>query len=125
MRKLTLVLTFFSSLLLSPTLYSQHMDLCVEDIPIEPYIYDRNSPTSAQGILPDLLKIAGQKHGIEIRYFRNPWKRCINMVKAQAIDGLFALIRNKDREWGRHSLQIQHTALCRRAIKSLLPRALI
>lgn len=84
---------------MSPTLYSQHLDLCVEDIPIEPYIYDRNSPTSAQGILPDLLKIAGQKHGIEIRYFRNPWKRCINMVKAQAIDGLFALIRNKDREW--------------------------
>ena len=98
-----------SSAYASDTASPSEMTFCYENQNYLPFI--KHSPEQGvvegkvvegkNGALPDLVIKATQKLGIRAVFVRKPWKRCIVLLRAGEVDGIFAAIWQPDRDkWG-------------------------
>lgn len=80
------------------------MRFCHEDQEYSPFVIASSNHQTAlgqNGILPDLVIKTTQRLGIQTEFVHYPWKRCIALLKAGEVDGIFAAIWQKERDdWG-------------------------
>ncbi|GAA5316089.1 MAG: hypothetical protein AseanaTS_12940 [Candidatus Pelagadaptatus aseana] len=90
-------------LFISPLLpATQSIHLCTESTSFPPYTYSEIEFLDKPGVLPELINLAADKLGMDIEYSFAPWKRCINRLKSGEVDGIFPIIRTKERiKWGK------------------------
>lgn len=101
-----LVLTC-SLLMPIPTYASEaiaQMRFCYEDQEYRPFLVassDHQTLWGRNGALPDLVIETTRALNIQAEFVNFPWKRCIALLNAGEVDGIFAAIWQKAREaWG-------------------------
>ncbi|HEX8404334.1 MAG TPA: transporter substrate-binding domain-containing protein [Duganella sp.] len=71
---------------------AQVVTLCFEDQDVLPWRTEKGG-----GLNFALLKMVERRLGIEFNYLGIPWKRCLAQLKANAVDGAFAVSYKDDR----------------------------
>ncbi|MBF0227208.1 MAG: transporter substrate-binding domain-containing protein [Desulfobacterales bacterium] len=70
---------------------AQDIILATDDTPGVPYIMGEgtNFNWDKPGIEIEIYKLMEKKLNLKIKFFRYPWERCLNYVKAGKVDGIF------------------------------------
>lgn len=65
---------------------------CYQENAQPPYYMalDIDKPEAHRGVYLDILRAAARQIDLEIRFIRNPWKRCLSLLKLGKVDGVFA-----------------------------------
>lgn len=65
---------------------------CYEDIELYPNFVGSGSkvPTVAPGVSIDLMKLIGDKVGLDVKFVRFPWKRCLVLLEIGRVNGVIA-----------------------------------
>ncbi len=74
--------------------------LCYEDQDYQPYLVDTSDEPRKPnpGVLVELSQLAFKKVGLDIRFVRRPWKRCMRLVQEGQAVGMFGVIYLQERE---------------------------
>lgn len=82
----------------------KEMTFCYENQDYLPFIRHVSGDLVSEGkngVLPDLVLQATKKLGIKANFVSKPWKRCIVLLQAGEVDGIFAAIWQPERDkWG-------------------------
>ncbi len=80
------------------------MRFCYENQDYRPYLIkseDNSIEKGQAGMLTDLVIEASHSVGVTPKFFHYPWKRCIALLEAGQVDGIYAAIWLKKRDkWG-------------------------
>nr|WP_315254790.1 transporter substrate-binding domain-containing protein [uncultured Duganella sp.] len=75
-----------------PALATERVTLCYEAQDVPPWRTGKGD-----GLNFELLKMVGQRLDIQFEFQSIPWKRCLAQLKANAVDGAFAVSYKADR----------------------------
>lgn len=84
--------TFMLLALSLPAIAGERVTLCYEEQDVPPWRTEKGG-----GLNFELLKIVGQRLDIQFEFQSIPWKRCLAQLKANAVDGAFAVSYKADR----------------------------
>ncbi|WP_120497252.1 ABC transporter substrate-binding protein [Kiloniella sp. EL199] len=75
--------------------------LCTENQSYPPYFIGEQDtfPEKKPGILVEIIDASLKKAGFSAEFIRRPWKRCLKLLEQNKIDGIFASIHLKEREF--------------------------
>ncbi|WP_020410001.1 substrate-binding periplasmic protein [Hahella ganghwensis] len=75
------------------------LSICYEEEPKYPYTLGHNALTlSKGGILIDMLRQTTEQHQLPLELHAWPWKRCLQALQYNQVDGAFALVWSKERD---------------------------
>ena len=102
MRKITRLCLPLLSGLTFQALASSDLTLCYEAQDYQPFLKPIEQSSSRllgeRGMLPDMAILASQKLDISINFTTTSWKRCIELVRAGLVDGMFGAVYKPERE---------------------------
>ncbi|WP_085899628.1 substrate-binding periplasmic protein [Kiloniella majae] len=75
--------------------------LCAENQSYPPYFMGEQDtfPKEKPGILVEIIAASLKETGFSAQFIRRPWKRCLKLLEQNKVDGIFASIHLKEREF--------------------------
>ncbi|MBF0529818.1 MAG: transporter substrate-binding domain-containing protein [Deltaproteobacteria bacterium] len=88
-----LFVAFWGSLSAEAQNNPQTITIAIEDVPVPPWTFP-----DATGLNIEMMKLVGQKLAFNIEWKKAPWKRCLEMLKKNEIDGVASGSFKEDRK---------------------------
>ena len=118
---LRLVLWFLGLVLCAGPVAALELRLAYQDTENEPYQLGNGSQIDAQkpGLAVELMRLAAQRAGLAVRFERLPWKRALDHLRANEVDGVFGASFSAERqEFGHYPMREGQVDSSRRAYRN-------